>query len=233
MSDLEQRIAAKFTEIADGGWFPPDLPPDHHQLQALLAALQPNAGQIILDAGCARGRFLKALVPTQATLYGIDLTEIFLTDARRNVPEARFTRGSLANLPFASATFDGVLCVEALEHLPDTAAAIRELARVLKPTGTLVIIDKSTIGLHPRTLIPNALWKRWHEIKGDWMYPRNFPFRERWFQPDNLQALLQRHFQTAETRYLIERGSRSAPLVKLLPTLAFEAAWIARSPLSI
>lgn len=231
MSELEFRIAAKFTEIADGGWFPFDLPTEQHQLRAVCDALQPRPGQKILDAGCARGRFLKALVPTQADLYGVDLTEVFLRDARRNIPTARFCRGSLAELPFAAGTFDAILCVEALEHLPDTGAAIRELARVLKPAGTVVIIDKNAVGLHPRTLIPNAVWKRWHELKGDWMYSGDFPFRERWFHPDKLRRELREHFQTAETRYLIEPGSRSAPLVKLFPMLAFEAAWIARFPI--
>lgn len=231
MSELEARIAAKFTEIADGGWFPSDLPAEHHQLRAVCEALQIQPGQKVLDAGCARGRFLKALVQTEAELFGVDLTAIFLRGARRNVPKARFCQGSLAELPFAAGTFDAVLCVEALEHLPDTAAAIRELARVLKPGGTLVVIDKNARGLHPGTLIPNAIWKRWHEFKGDWMYSGDFPFRERWFHPEGLRELLGRYFQETEVRYLAEPGSRSAPLVKLFPHLAFEAAWIARFPI--
>ena len=231
MSELESRIAAKFTEIADGGWFPSALPAEHHQLRAVCDALTIQPGQRILDAGCARGRFLKALVPTQADLYGVDLTEIFLSDARRNVPTAQFCQGSLAQLPFAAGTFDAILCVEALEHLSDTGAAIRELARVLKPEGTLVIIDKNARGLHPGTLIPNAIWKRWHELKGDWTYSGDFPFRERWFHPDKLKDELRAHFRTAETRFLIEPEARYAPLVKLFPMRAFEAAWIARFPI--
>ncbi len=64
------------------------------------------------------------------------------------------------------------------------------------------------------------------------MTEANLPVRARWFRPDALQALLQTHFLAAETRYLVEPGSRSAPLVKLPPTLAFEAACLARFPLS-
>lgn len=64
------------------------------------------------------------------------------------------------------------------------------------------------------------------------MTEANLPVRAHWFHPDDLQALLQTHFLAAETRYLVEPDSRAAPLVKLPPTLAFEAASLAPFPLS-
>ncbi len=232
MSKLEQGMAARFTKIADNGWFPSEINSDHHHLRVVVEALNPGPGMKILDAGCARGRYLKALLPSGAAVFGIDLTEVFVRDARRNVPGVPLALGSLVNLPYADASFDAVYCIEVLEHIVEIPAAIREFARVLRPNGTLVIVSKSSIGLHPRTFIPSALWKRWHEVRGDWMYNAEFPFREGWFHPEEFREFLKTLFESAETIPLSEPGARTAPLVRLFPRLAFEAAWIARKPIS-
>src|SRR5277367_4885292 len=97
---LERSIANKFEEIADIGWFPEDLPSDSAQLAVVREVLAPFPGKSILDAGCARGRFVKALAPLGAKMHGVDLTETFLRSARTNAADAGFTCGSLSALPF-------------------------------------------------------------------------------------------------------------------------------------
>lgn len=224
---VERAIARRFTELADNGWFTETLPDDEPLLREVRKVIDPCPGRRILDAGCARGRFVRALVPSGASLYGIDLTGHFLQAARVNVPQARFTNGSLSALPFATDTFDAVYCVEVLEHLPDTDLALGELTRVLKPGGTLLIVDKSLRGLFPWNGIPNLIAKPWLESRGEWMYPPDFIFRERWFWPGRLARQLRRYCRSARYDYLTDGRGKASHLYRLLPFLSSDIAWIA------
>lgn len=227
-ASIERAIATRFTEIADIGWFEHELPLDNAQLAEVKRALAPGPGKTILDAGCARGRFVKQLVSTGATVYGVDLTECFVRDAKQNVPRASFSLGSLSALPFASGTFDGVYCLEVLEHLPDTEAALAELTRVLKPGGTLLVIDKSLRGLFAWNGLPSFIVKPWWERTGRWMYPPDFPFRERWFWPGKLKRQMRAFCRSAHFRYLPNGRGKASKLYRLLPFLSMDIAWIGR-----
>ena len=228
---LEREISGFFRQIGDGGWFPDDVDERSPQLALVRDILRPSAGMRILDAGCARGRFLRHLQSSGAQLVGVDLTEVFLHSAHRNVPQAAFAGGSLSALPFRASSFDAVFCIEALEHLPDTEAAIRQMARVLNPEGVLLVIDKNLSGLNHRNGIPNAIWKPWMERQGKWMYPNDFRFRERWFHPRELAALMKRHFASVSVTFPTEGFGRASRLYRMLPFLSFEAAWVARRPI--
>jgi len=225
---LERKIADRFRQIGDNGWFPDELERDSPQLALVREVLNPRPGMKILDAGCARGRFLRHLGSTGAALFGVDLTEVFLRSSRANVPGAGLTAGSLSCLPFQDASFDAIYCIEALEHLPDTDAALAELARVLRPAGTLLVIDKSMLGLHPTCGVPNAVWKAWRERRGLWMYPPDFGFREKWFWPQRLAANMGRYFDGVEIKFQTEGFGKATPLYRMLPFLSFEAGWFGR-----
>jgi|SwirhisoilCB1_FD_contig_61_445514_length_2477_multi_10_in_0_out_0_1 SAM-dependent methyltransferase len=237
---LERAISDKFKEIADIGWFSEDLSPDSTQLQLVREVLRPAEGKRILDAGCARGRFAKNLVRSGAAVFGIDLTEVFVRDARRNVPPAAFACASLSALPFDRDLFDGVYCVEVMQHVPVTESALRELSRILKPGGTLLVIDRSLQALDAHTGLPTMFVKSRAERQGrvrllpsgqwkGWMYPRDFPFRERWFWPARLARLMRQSFRSVEVRYLtLGYGRKAGSFYRLFPFLAPEAAWIAR-----
>lgn len=225
---LERQIAHRFTDIADIGWFNPDLPEDSAQLNSVHKFLRPQPGQKILDAGCARGRFIPSLAQTGADLYGVDLTWKLIRSASAAIPAARFANGSLSALPFADSAFDAVYCVEALEHLPDTALALSEMARVLKPAGTLLIIDKSLQALDPANGLPTLLVKPWAERKGRWMYPPDFPFRERWFWPHALARQLRAYCSSVAFHFIPEGRGKASHLYRLLPFLSLDVAWVAR-----
>lgn len=188
--------------------------------------LAPAPGQRILDAGCARGRFLKALQPCGADLYGVDLTTVFLQHARHATSNLRLSQGSLSALPFASGSFDGIYCIEVLEHLPDTALAIQELARVLKPGGKLLVVDKNLAGLCPACGLPNWLVKPWRERRGRWMYPPDFPFRERWFWPWRLAAVMRRYFPQVQTQFLPDGYGTVSKFYRCFPFLSLQVGWI-------
>lgn len=225
---LERHIARRFEEIENVGWFPRRLEEGSIQLRILEEFIEPGPGMRILDAGCARGRYSRALVPSGARLFGIDRASLFAGDARTNVPEASFTQGTVSALPFADGAFDAVFCIDCLQHIPATLTALDEMARVLKPGGVLVIIDRNLQGLHPGTGIPNFLYKRWAELRGKWMYAADFGFREHWFWPWKLAADMRRHFRSVGVRYVHENRGRAAVVYRRFPFLASDAAWIGR-----
>ena len=102
----------------------------------LLASRPPGAA---LDAACGTGRHARRLVELGHTVSGFDLTPEMLERARVNVPQASFVVGDLRELPFDDAAFDTVVCGLALAHLPSLEGAARELSRVLRPGGQLIV----------------------------------------------------------------------------------------------
>jgi len=98
-------------------------------------------GDRVLDAGCGRGfylNFLRALHP-RADVVGIELDRPLLPAARRAVPGARLVNANLYHLPFRAGAFDKIVFSEVIEHVPDDAAALAELHRVLAPGGALAL----------------------------------------------------------------------------------------------
>lgn len=68
--------------------------------------------------------------------------------------------GSLEAIPVEDASFELVLCLQVLEHVPDPAAAVRELHRVVRPGGLVLL---STHGVYPFHPNPDDLWRWTHE----------------------------------------------------------------------
>jgi len=114
---------------------------DFHELK-----LKP--GSLVLDAGCGSGRHLRGLAKLpDLRIVGIDRNAKDLNDAQtalKNMPDALsenylVCRADINRLPFDSASFDCVICSEVLEHIPEHENALKELVRVLKPQGDLVV----------------------------------------------------------------------------------------------
>lgn len=102
----------------------------------------------VLDVGCGPGNLLVALfADAPELLIGVDVDETFLAFGRSQIEKSiapsstapNLLRASLPTLPFADATFDLVTCFLVMPHVPDDKVALTELARVLKPGGTLAI----------------------------------------------------------------------------------------------
>ena len=106
-----------------------------------LERLGVRAGDWLLDAGCGGGRHCFGAVELGARVAGVDLDLPGLRLARAGIEERDSSGGVLQadvfRLPFDDAEFDRVICAEVMEHVHDYGAALRELARVLRPGGTI------------------------------------------------------------------------------------------------
>lgn len=95
-----------------------------------------RAGRL-LDLGCGVGAVLKELPRRERV--GIDLAHPSPLSARRRLPGVRLVQGDIARLPFRDGSFDAVVILEVLEHLPDDVPAFREAARVLRDGGEFIV----------------------------------------------------------------------------------------------
>jgi glycogen(starch) synthase len=92
----------------------------------------------LVDVGAGPGR-LTAPLAERHEMTACDISEQMLEEARRvSPPGVRFVRADARELPFEDNEFDGLLALDLLAHLPHITAGIQELARVVRPGGTLV-----------------------------------------------------------------------------------------------
>jgi ubiquinone/menaquinone biosynthesis C-methylase UbiE len=103
-----------------------------------LSIVEPYArGKRVLEAGCGTGLILSRLDRVAKSAVGVDLSPGMLKHARAR--GLNVVHGSVTALPFADASFDTVCSFKVLAHVPDIDAALRELARVTRPGGHLVL----------------------------------------------------------------------------------------------
>ena len=108
----------------------------------------------ILDVGCGGGRTVHKLagIATEGKVYGIDYSQESVSISRRTntqwikLGRVDIRHGSVSCLPFSEHLFDLVTAVETHFFWPDLPADMREVLRVLKPSGTLIIIAEAYKG---------------------------------------------------------------------------------------
>ncbi len=107
------------------------------ELEAELIRKELKGCKKILDVGCGIGVFEELLPDLNIT--GLDTSQRFLEEAKNRIKK-EFVFGNAENLPFDDNTFDGVFSVATLEFVENYKAAVREIYRVLKPGGKIVIL---------------------------------------------------------------------------------------------
>jgi ubiquinone/menaquinone biosynthesis C-methylase UbiE len=115
---------------------------------------------VVLDAGCGTGRHAAHLVGRHSVI-GVDSSAEMLAAAATRVRGVEWRRGDLDALPVAEDSVDAALCALAIGHMPDVGPPLRELARVVRPGGRIIITE-----LHPAAVLigGHALV----QFEGDW-----------------------------------------------------------------
>jgi arsenite methyltransferase len=124
----------------------------------------PQPGDQILDAGCGCGfdTFVAAsMAGMRGRAIGIDLTAEMLKVARSaseffKCGNAEFLKGTIEQLPFEDACFDMVISNGALNLIPDKPIAFKEIARVLRPKGSLIAADLVVIETIPAEVLAST-----------------------------------------------------------------------------
>ena len=106
--------------------------------------LGPRARGRVLEVAIGTGRNLP-YYPADVSLTGLELSPQMLAFARRRAADlgrpVELHEGDAEQLPFADGSFDTVVCALSLCSIPDPAAAIAQMRRVLTPGGTLLLVD--------------------------------------------------------------------------------------------
>jgi SAM-dependent methyltransferase len=119
--------------------------PVHQTVLQLGRRILPRAGAV-LDVGCGTGRLLRGARPCYpaAELVGVDLAGQMVATASAVTPSGlriRYVQARAEGLPFPDARFDLVFATLSLRHWADLPVGMAEVARVLRPTGMLVLAD--------------------------------------------------------------------------------------------
>lgn len=129
--------AAWIADMANGGDFGRKYVLD----TPMLARCRGRGFEAALDVGCGEGRFCRMLQAEGIRTTGVDPTPALLDEARRRDPDGDYQAGRAERLAFADGSFDLVVSYLSLIDIPDVGSAIREMARVLRPGGSLLIAN--------------------------------------------------------------------------------------------
>jgi ubiquinone/menaquinone biosynthesis C-methylase UbiE len=178
--ELRERIRESFDRCAaDEEHFPSTIDPRIYHVKLILEHLGDLSGKRVLDIGCGKGRFARIVAERNpgAAVCALDLSVEMLRFVPRPVHPAA---GSMTELPFADATFDGVYATESLEHAVEIDRAVAEVCRVVKPGGRIAVIDKNA--------------EHWGRLQT--------PAWEKWFGRKELERLLGRHCREVRSQLI-------------------------------
>jgi len=172
------------------------------KLAQVVELARANATDRALDVATGAGHTALALAPHVAQVVAYDLTREMLDETARNaaargLSNVTLRQGAAESMPFADGEFDIVTVRQAPHHFADIEAALREMARVLKPGGRAVIVDS-------RAPEDDRLDREYNLIEKlrDRSHVRNY-------RPSEWRAMLRRaglHLKFEELDYYTENG---------------------------
>ena len=105
--------------------------------------LQPQTGKNYLDIGCGTGNYTHKISQAGGVFMGVDPSQRMLDAARERHPQIKWQLGTAENLPMEDESVDGVIASLTLHHWEDLEKGFKELQRVLKPEGKIVIFTST------------------------------------------------------------------------------------------
>ena len=109
----------------------------------VIAAVDPQPGELVLDLAAGTGTSSQPFADRDATVVPCDFSLGMLTVGKQARPHLPFTAGDGTRLPFADDTFDAVTISFGLRNIVDPLAGLREMRRVTRPGGRLVVCEFS------------------------------------------------------------------------------------------
>jgi demethylmenaquinone methyltransferase / 2-methoxy-6-polyprenyl-1,4-benzoquinol methylase len=165
----------------------------------LVSRVDASPADTVLDVATGTGAVARELLRQKGcTVVGLDQSPEMLAEARRRLPESvELVEGSAERLPFPDASFDALTFTYLLRYVSDPAATLRELARVVRPGGTIAGLEfavphgvwRPLWELHVRVALPVAgrvISGGWAEV-GDFLGPSIRTFYGRWPEPRLLE----------------------------------------------
>jgi demethylmenaquinone methyltransferase/2-methoxy-6-polyprenyl-1,4-benzoquinol methylase len=154
----------------------------------LVSRIEAGPGDTVLDVATGTGAVARELLARKScTVVGLDQSPEMLAEARRRLPASvKLVESRAQDLPFPDAAFDGLTFTYLLRYVDDPAAVLRELARVVRPGGSIAGLEfavprgvwRPLWELYVRVVLPAAgrvISPGWAEV-GDFLGPsiRNF-----------------------------------------------------------
>jgi ubiquinone/menaquinone biosynthesis C-methylase UbiE len=144
---------------------------DRVEKEAIFALLPEVESRRVLDVGCGTGNISLALAQRGARVVGLDFSLPRLAKAREKAGQqgiaVAWMRGLASRLPLAAESFDGVMCILALDFMADREKALQEMVRVLRPGGFLSVAVLNRYSLWTLKRVMRA-WFRpslWREVR--------------------------------------------------------------------
>ncbi|MCL5018905.1 MAG: class I SAM-dependent methyltransferase [Patescibacteria group bacterium] len=144
-----------------------------HKINAAKKIIKNLNFKTCLDVGCASGYMISELAKSfpNVKYYGVDVYDKAISFAKRNYPKIDFRIASAEKLPFKDNSFDLILFYETIEHVEHPLECLREIKRVLKKGGVLVLAMDSG------SLLFRIIWFIWENTKGKvWQEAHLHPF---------------------------------------------------------
>jgi ubiquinone/menaquinone biosynthesis C-methylase UbiE len=161
MSEARLFVATTFTEVYERVLVAPLFRPFAEQLVSRVA---PSRGDSVIDVACGTGivaRVARERLGPEARIVGVDLAPAMLAVAQTADPTIDWRVGNAVSLPVsAEEQFAAVMCHQGLQFMPDKAAALREMQRVLAPGGRVAIATWRSLDDLPEVRDLNAIAER-------------------------------------------------------------------------
>lgn len=148
MSDIHAKVKAQFSKVASA-YVTSSIHAKGEDLNVLLELAADVSRKTVLDIATGGGHTALAFAKAGAKVTATDLTKTMLDTAKAFIEEQGFTdivfqEAAAEALPFDTGSFDVVTCRIAPHHFADPAKFVSEVSRVLKPSGSFLLIDNIT-----------------------------------------------------------------------------------------